>query len=43
MCCSKESAPKNSSFSGRKCEGNNGEAVEEEVKLCDELETVNDR
>ena len=27
-------------FSCRKCEGNIGEAVEQEVKLCDEVETV---
>ena len=27
-------------FACRKCEGNIGEAVEQEVKLCDEEETV---
>ena len=29
-------------FTCRKCEGNIGEAVEQEVKLCDEVETVSD-
>ena len=28
------------SLTCRKCEGNIGEAVEQEVKLCDEVETV---
>ena len=28
-------------FTCRKCEGNIGEAVEQEEKLCDEVETVN--
>ena len=27
-------------FTCRKCEGNIGEAVEQEVKICDEVETV---
>ena len=27
-------------FACRKCEGNNGEAVEQVVELCDEVETV---
>ena len=29
-------------FTYRKCEGNIGEAVEQEVKLCDEMETVSE-
>ena len=29
-------------FTCRKCEGNIGEAVEQEVKLCDEVETVSE-
>ena len=29
-------------FSCRKCDGNIGEAVEQEVKLCDEVETVHE-
>ena len=29
-------------FTCRKCEGNIGEAVEQEEKLCDEVETVSE-
>ena len=29
-------------FTCRKCEGNIGEAVEQEIKLCDEVETVSE-
>ena len=29
-------------FACRKCEGNIGEAVEQEVKICDEVETVSE-
>ena len=41
MCCSEKGNCKVlRNFTYRKCEGNIGEAVEQEVRLCDEVETV---
>ena len=41
MCWSENAASKYSrNLTCRKCEGNIGEAVEQEVKLCDVVETV---
>ena len=41
MCCNEKVTPKLSRYlTCRKCEGNIGEAVEQEEKLCDEVETA---
>ena len=41
MCCSERGGQKFSeNFTCIKCEGNIGEAVEQEEKLCDKVETV---
>ena len=43
MCCSENGNSKVlKDFTCRKCEGNIGEAVEQEEKLCDEVETVSE-